>query len=940
MDITLKIAFLLLFSYQPVISAQTDRAATIARAHALMEADSSDAARRNFKTIARGAQDSLAGVALHNLGVLAYRADDLPQAVNYFRRAVEVRDEVFLGRPHNERAHSRTNLAYMYRLEDKLDSTALRIREAADIYAKLPEVDSLNWLRSLNELGALALSQENFLMGYSSSHRAVRLSEEMGGGYPDDAFLSNYRAARILLRLDKAGEALPIALRAADLAAGLNRPQARADALNLLAIVQRSTGDRDGAFISLTAAAALPLNPVKDALTMAFIRANLAEYHAHRKDFPLFDRYDREARALFDRAVSMREYFLLDFIPEALYRRGDLPAAIDRLDEAIGFLTGRDPNGLTVKSIDRGSADVVPIARLIELRALVLAALDRSGEAIRAYDLLFALQDLLREGVSDHASRSYYSRNLRPAFDRAVALHHHLYVESGDTAALWRAFTLGERARAYSLLAGLQSARTMGSEETGLLERIARLERQRSLGERDVGDELSTARLALERLYYRQREAVPLLHPELNRRDLVEYLRDNEASLLEYHLSDEANLLFTLDGRGKLSVYELSAAPLISERVNDFRKAIDEGKYRRKSLRQPIEQEALDRRFLLAGTELAEMLLPAEVRGKGPLLIVPDGSLHYLPFAALPLEEGELPLDYRKVNYLHRAAVLRFAYSSAYLLEVNAQPADTFSVTVAAFAPTFGKAESAPAQNRTAAREVLIAGTDLGGLTYNEAEVREIASLIKGAELYTGPAATKGNFLKVAGRARILHLSSHGLVDPQDPNLSFIAFSQPGGLNREELLYFNDLYRLPLNNELTVLSACETALGRLDAGETTMSMATAFTAAGARSIVTTLWQVDDEATKKAIVSFYRHLGAGLSRATALHDAQTELLDGEYAHPYYWSGLTLYGMSGPLDLGGGEGDGLLPWWGWAIALLLLAGLLVYFLKFLYDARPVL
>jgi CHAT domain-containing protein len=151
------------------------------------------------------------------------------------------------------------------------------------------------------------------------------------------------------------------------------------------------------------------------------------------------------------------------------------------------------------------------------------------------------------------------------------------------------------------------------------------------------------------------------------------------------------------------------------------------------------------------------------------------------------------------------------------------------------------------------------------------------------------------------GQSAILHLSSHGSVHPRDAQLSFIAFTQSGdSLDREELLYFNDLGHLIIDNELTVLSACETSLGELVTGETTLSFASALATAGARSTVTTLWKVDDGATKELLLTFYRQLLKGDGRSNALSSAQAELRHhADFAHPYYWSGIVLYGKAGPL-----------------------------------------
>ena len=215
-------------------------------------------------------------------------------------------------------------------------------------------------------------------MGYSFSYRAMDLSGEIEELDPYEAFVTYYRATRILLRLDKAAEALPAAQRAVELAELLDEPPLRADALNVLALVQRALGDRNASTALLTAAE-LPLRADESALSMAFIRANLAEHYAERKDYDRFSRYEQEARALFIRAEQLREYYLLDPIPEAYYQRGDYATGLTRLDESLTFLTAHSPYRLTVDSLDPTARDIVPLA--------TLTALDRRRYRPTAYFL-------------------------------------------------------------------------------------------------------------------------------------------------------------------------------------------------------------------------------------------------------------------------------------------------------------------------------------------------------------------------------------------------------------------------------------------------------------------------------------------------------------------------------------------------------------------------
>jgi CHAT domain-containing protein len=165
------------------------------------------------------------------------------------------------------------------------------------------------------------------------------------------------------------------------------------------------------------------------------------------------------------------------------------------------------------------------------------------------------------------------------------------------------------------------------------------------------------------------------------------------------------------------------------------------------------------------------------------------------------------------------------------------------------------------------------------------------------------------------------------MVNTDDANLSFVAFAQGGNnLEEDELLYFNDLSTLPIEAELVVLSACETSIGKVVPGESVLSLGSAFAAAGAHSTLTTLWKVDDAATEDLMVAFYQQLSAGKSRAEALAEAQRQQrAAGEFAHPYYWSAMTLNGEAGTIELEtGGKWPYLL---GGLILLLLCGGLLL-------------
>ncbi|MDO8970542.1 MAG: CHAT domain-containing protein, partial [Saprospiraceae bacterium] len=118
-------------------------------------------------------------------------------------------------------------------------------------------------------------------------------------------------------------------------------------------------------------------------------------------------------------------------------------------------------------------------------------------------------------------------------------------------------------------------------------------------------------------------------------------------------------------------------------------------------------------------------------------------------------------------------------------------------------------------------------------------------------------------------------------------------------------LYARDLYTYTLNADMVVFSACKTGVGKLRRGEGIISMARAFSHAGAKSIVTTLWDVDDVASKDLLVDFYQQLQQGKTKDAALQQAKIDFLTknrgdgGAMMHPFFWAGFIAIGDMGAM-----------------------------------------
>jgi CHAT domain-containing protein len=191
--------------------------------------------------------------------------------------------------------------------------------------------------------------------------------------------------------------------------------------------------------------------------------------------------------------------------------------------------------------------------------------------------------------------------------------------------------------------------------------------------------------------------------------------------------------------------------------------------------------------------------------------------------------------------------------------------------------------------------------TQLARLNFSRREADVIRGLVPPAERLTALDfdANRTTILEPALRDyRIVHIATHGLVNSLHPELSGLVFSlvDPNGRPRDGFVKSYELYKLRLNADLVVLSACQTALGEQIRGEGLIGLTRPFMYAGAPRVVASLWQVPDRATAELMALFYRGIVAEhLSPAAALRRAQLKLREvPRWSRPYFWAGFALQG----------------------------------------------
>ena len=276
---------------------------------------------------------------------------------------------------------------------------------------------------------------------------------------------------------------------------------------------------------------------------------------------------------------------------------------------------------------------------------------------------------------------------------------------------------------------------------------------------------------------------------------------------------------------------------------------------------------------------LIQPLLPL-LEGKSRLCIVPDGALNRLPFQAL--------WDASSERYLAEDFALYSAPSLSTLDWLRRIGTYGRREILAFGNPVFDRMSST---GDTASLQ-----GDLVSLPATEQEVLALEDVYRpNALVLNGQAASERNFKSRGGGYGVIHLATHSLLNAASPLYSSIALT--AAEQEDGFLEAWEIMRQELNADIVVLSACETALGRLQEGEGMLGLTRAFFSAGVPSVVASLWSVEDRATRLLMERFHTGLRDGLRPAVALQQAQLFLLhETHYSNPAYWAPFVLIGDS--------------------------------------------
>jgi CHAT domain-containing protein len=396
-------------------------------------------------------------------------------------------------------------------------------------------------------------------------------------------------------------------------------------------------------------------------------------------------------------------------------------------------------------------------------------------------------------------------------------------------------------------------------------------------------DELQNELSAVSKDLEAFQERFAAAHPDLPLRvglprsltlaDLNSLVRANDLAYLEYVVTGDNVGLFILKRNGITTDHELKYVNLavatdeLRRKVNEFHSALAE--------RHP-DYDSL-------GRELYRLLIePAanELQNIKTVCIIPDEFLWTLPFQALTTSRG---------NYIIQDYSLFYAPSFSVLNEITLRRQQQSSnESLIAFGNPVIERDKKLKQN-------------LHPIPETKTEVAVVAAAVQTQmkRVLIGRYADEKTFKALAPQYATIHLATHGVLDNRDPLNSYLLLTKTDGDPQNDgLLQAREIIDMSLDADLAVLSACETANGRISPGEGVIGMSWAFFVAGARSVVVSQWRVNSASTSRFMKTFYQALATqqdvkGLNKSQALREASLRLLqDHRYHHPFYWAGFVL------------------------------------------------
>ncbi|MCT4613837.1 MAG: CHAT domain-containing protein [Marinifilaceae bacterium] len=529
--------------------------------------------------------------------------------------------------------------------------------------------------------------------------------------------------------------------------------------------------------------------------------------------------------------------------------------------------------------------------------------------AAKSFDLSIRIIENLRIGYLNEDSKLKLSETEEETYNKSIETSFLLYKKTGERKYLEDCFKYSEKYKASSLASSINNKNAklncgippeMKANEDFVKSKMNRYYKlihdlNFSSSSKQYKDSLFKYKLQYEKLIRKYEEQFPEYYElkyskkTISINTLKEKLNDNQ-SIIEYRLSD--NKLYTfLISKDKQEVWMDRIDSIFYDNINKLKLLLNKFEMG-SNLDHQIDE------FGKVSNYLYNMLINKHINieEKRELIIIPDRELCYIPFEILLKSKKYLnQYNYKNLDYLLKYNPISYSNSASIAFGQAQSKNPKANNKLLAMAPKYDNISDSILVSDRNFNKILYP------LRYTKKEVRAIQKSFDG-HILVDKQATETSFKENAKNYGILHLAMHAIVDNENPMLSKLIFSKDSSIYDDGLLNLYEIYNLDLNAWMVVLSACSTGDGRLQKGEGVMSLSRGFVFAGCRSILMTLWTVDDKTGAMLMDKYYQNLENHSNKAVSLQKAKLDFLqnaDALRSHPYFWSGYICYGDIEPL-----------------------------------------
>lgn len=517
--------------------------------------------------------------------------------------------------------------------------------------------------------------------------------------------------------------------------------------------------------------------------------------------------------------------------------------------------------------------------------------------------------------------------------ERGIQAARQLFQITRDKKFKTKMFTLSDKGKAMALRSAMLDAKAseissipieLTIREKNLKIKLAHLKQQLNRRQNTNNQKLQQQLFTTSQSLYFLQDSLKTFFPKysflknassnLASDSLQIYLKDKNTAIIEYFFGKKSAYAFIVTGNN-FYVEKLNDLQQIQETILALRELIQSMSFR-------VDAQGAYQEFIRNASVLYSLILEDPISNINAsvdeLIIIPDGPLWLIPFEILLYDQAssnQVNFGTDNLPYLLKKYAISYAHSTNLLLNTSLEKTADASIPFLGHAPEFSGSSD------IAVRSCFEAGANLPALKHSAIELENVSNQFNGQSFY-GNEATRNSFIQLAPKADIIHLSTHACMNNNNPLDSRIFFSQNDFINTE------DIYNLDINAKMTMLSACQTGLGRVYKGEGMISLARAFQYAGCPSVTMSLWSVADASTTEITTLYYGNLNEGLSKNKALQKAKLEFINSQSAakqHPFFWAGFVHLGDMTPLTSHGIGGNTSLFL---GIAIMLFLGIFVF------------